>query len=58
MVKGPDTPLVRPVEGVYWSCTWAVPPKAEREPRPLTVTADAPAPPPKMTLIWFPAVLT
>jgi len=49
---------VRPVEGVYWSWTWAVLPKALSEPSPLTVTADAPLPPPKMTLTWLPAALT
>jgi hypothetical protein len=50
MVIGPDEAVVRPVPGLYSSLTRTVEPKADREVRPLTVTAQEPAQPPAMML--------
>src|SRR2546421_6094809 len=59
MVRVPDTAVVRPPECTYSSTTWAFfPPKAVSLSSPLTVTAAAPLPPPKITLTWLPALFT
>src|SRR6516165_2867785 len=55
MAIGPLTAFVRPRDGEYSRGTCTVAPKPDR---PFIVTADEPAPPPKMTWTWFPALLS